>query len=206
MVIGCALQTLLIRSAYSEEARTRCDGFFETFVVPLLGPPVFKPAGEMSAQYAIEALSPTDGSPFRHAQTSIPFETSLSPVNVKASTSRGRASALNHFFAHQTWYRMIFNGFPSSSSVGNPFCPRIVLAVYVDICSFTGIDLARAGMGLKAYFIPRVRSRVTKIPAMDIVTSTINDLGMSLPWKKAILYFSTLPTEVSIQPVIAAER
>ena len=39
---------------------------------------------------------------------------------------------------------------------------------------------------------------------MDIVTSTINDLGMSLPWSKATSYFSTLPTSSNVQPVIAA--
>jgi len=39
---------------------------------------------------------------------------------------------------------------------------------------------------------------------MDIVTSTINDLGMSLPWSKATSYFSTLPTEYNVQPVITA--
>jgi len=99
---------------------------------------------------------------------------------------------------------MIFNGFPSSPSVGDPFCSRIVLAVYVDIYSSAGIDLAHAGMGLKAYFIPRVRSRVTRVPAMDIVTYMINDLGMSLPWSKAMPYFFTLPTEFNVQPVIAA--
>ena len=59
-------------------------------------------------------------------------------------------------------------------------------------------------MSLKAYFIPRVRSQVAKVSAMDIVTSTVKDLGMSVPWSKATSYFSTLPTEFNIQPVIAA--
>lgn len=70
--------------------------------------------------------------------------------------------------------------------------------------SCTGIDLARAGMGLKAYFLPQVRSQMTGVPVMDILTSTINDLGMGLPWSKATSYFSTLPAEFKIQPVIAA--
>ena len=59
-------------------------------------------------------------------------------------------------------------------------------------------------MGLKAYFIPKVRSQVTGLSAMDIVTSTIDDLGMGLPWSKATSYFSTLPAEFNIEPVIAA--
>lgn len=79
---------LLTRSSYSEETRVSYDDFFKTHVVPLLGPSpdeydsplgpvsfmcddhtpveigwVFKSTGEMSVQYAIEALSPTNGSP-----------------------------------------------------------------------------------------------------------------------------------------------
>jgi len=57
-------------------------------------------------------------------------------------------------------------------------------------------------MGLKAYFIPCVWSQVAKVPAMVIVTSMIKDLDMSLPWSKATLYFSTLPTGFNIQPMI----
>ena len=59
-------------------------------------------------------------------------------------------------------------------------------------------------MGLKAYFLPQVRSQVTGISVMDILTHTINDLGMGLPWSKATSYFSTLPAEFDVQPVIAA--
>ena len=59
-------------------------------------------------------------------------------------------------------------------------------------------------MGLKAYFLPQARSRVTGVPVMDILTSTIDELGMSLPWSKATSYFSTLPAEFNVQPVIAA--
>jgi DMATS type aromatic prenyltransferase len=59
-------------------------------------------------------------------------------------------------------------------------------------------------MGLKAYFLPSVRSKVTKTSAMDILTSTIGDLGMTQPWSKATTYFSTLPQEYKIEPVIAA--
>lgn len=59
-------------------------------------------------------------------------------------------------------------------------------------------------MGLKAYFLPKVRSEVTDVPVIDLLTSTINDLGMGLPWSKATSYFSTLPTEFDVQPVIAA--
>lgn len=59
-------------------------------------------------------------------------------------------------------------------------------------------------MGLKAYFLPQVRSKVTGVPVMDILTHTINDLGMATPWSKATSYFSTLPVEFNIQPVIAA--
>jgi len=59
-------------------------------------------------------------------------------------------------------------------------------------------------MGLKAYFLPQVRSRVTGVPVMDLCTSTINDLGMGLPWSKATSYLSTLPAEFNVQPVIVA--
>ena len=59
-------------------------------------------------------------------------------------------------------------------------------------------------MGLKAYLLPQIRSQMTGIPVMDILTSTINDLGMGLPWSKAALFFSTLPVEFEVQPVIAA--
>ena len=59
-------------------------------------------------------------------------------------------------------------------------------------------------MGLKAYFLPQVRSQVTGVPVMDILTPTINDLGMGLSWSKATSYFSTLPAEFDVQPVIAA--
>ena len=84
-MIGRVVSTLLLRSSYPRETRERYDGFFKTSVVPLLGPSpeqctspvsfmcddgtpveigwVFKPTGETSVQYAIEALSPTDGSP-----------------------------------------------------------------------------------------------------------------------------------------------
>lgn len=69
---------------------------------------------------------------------------------------------------------------------------------------FIGVDLARAGMGLKAYFLPQLRSQVTGSPVMDIVTETIVSLGLELPWSKATSYFSTLPDEFKIEPVIAA--
>ena len=59
-------------------------------------------------------------------------------------------------------------------------------------------------MRLKAYFLPQVRSQVTGVPVMDILTSTISDLGMGLTWSKATSYFSTLPTEFNVQPVVAA--
>ena len=39
---------------------------------------------------------------------------------------------------------------------------------------------------------------------MDILTHTINDLGVGLPWSKATSYFSTLPTEFDVQPAITA--
>ena len=59
-------------------------------------------------------------------------------------------------------------------------------------------------MGLRAYFLPQVRSKVTNIPVMDILTPVINSLDLGLPWSKATLYFSTLPAEFNVQPVIAA--
>jgi DMATS type aromatic prenyltransferase len=85
-VIGRALSTLLARSSYPEETRARYDEFFRISVAPLLGPSpdeytsepvsfmcddhtpveigwVFKPTGEMSVQYALDALSPSDGTP-----------------------------------------------------------------------------------------------------------------------------------------------
>jgi hypothetical protein len=82
------VSTLLIRSSYSEETRARYNDFFKSHVAPLLGPSpgeyapstssdslmcddhtpveigwVFKSTGETSVQYAIEALSSTDGAP-----------------------------------------------------------------------------------------------------------------------------------------------
>ena len=88
-VIGRVLSTLLARSSYSEETKAGYDEFFKSAVVPLLGPTpdeyesaastpvsfmcddntpaeiawVFKSTGEQSVQYAIETLSPSDGSP-----------------------------------------------------------------------------------------------------------------------------------------------
>jgi DMATS type aromatic prenyltransferase len=59
-------------------------------------------------------------------------------------------------------------------------------------------------MCLKAYFIPKVRSQVTLQTPMDILTATIRDLGMELPWSKATLYFLTLPAEYKVEPVLAA--
>ena len=59
-------------------------------------------------------------------------------------------------------------------------------------------------MGLRAYFLPQVRSQITGVPVMDIITHMINDLGMGPPWSKATSYFSTLPTAFNVQPVIAA--
>ena len=92
-MIGRIVSTLLARSSYSEDTRSRYDSFFKVSVAPLLGPfpdeypasappvsymcddntPVeigwvFKPTGETSVQYAIEALSPTDGTPFSPLQ------------------------------------------------------------------------------------------------------------------------------------------
>lgn len=80
----------------------------------------------------------------------------------------------------------------------------MTIGVYANAHSCPGIDLARDGMGLKAYFVPQVRSKLTGIPVMDILTSTINDLGMGLPWSKATSYFSRLPAEYNVQPAIAA--
>lgn len=82
------MSTLLARSSYSEETRVRYDDFFKVSVAPLLGPApheyssttkpfsfmcddhtpveigwVFKSTGDMSVQYAIEALTAADGSP-----------------------------------------------------------------------------------------------------------------------------------------------
>ena len=39
---------------------------------------------------------------------------------------------------------------------------------------------------------------------MDIITPAVNGLGMSIPWSKATSYFSTLPSQFNVQPVIAA--
>ena len=39
---------------------------------------------------------------------------------------------------------------------------------------------------------------------MDMITSVINDLGMGFPWSKATSYFSTLPVEFKIEPMMAA--
>ena len=87
------MSTLLLQSSYSEKTRERFRSFFRTSVAPLLGPSpdkstwpvssmcddgtpvkigwVFKPTGEMSVQFAIEALSPIDGSPITPQQNLI---------------------------------------------------------------------------------------------------------------------------------------
>lgn len=38
---------------------------------------------------------------------------------------------------------------------------------------------------------------------MDILTQTVDDLGMSLPWSKTTSYLSTLPDEFKVGPVMA---
>ena len=58
-------------------------------------------------------------------------------------------------------------------------------------------------MGLKTSFLLQARSQVTGVPVTDILNSTINDLGMGLPWSKVTSYLSTLPAEFKVQPVIA---
>ena len=79
-----------------------------------------------------------------------------------------------------------------------------MIRVHANVQPFTGIDLGRDGMGLKTYFLPHIRSQMIGVPAMDLVTSTINELGMSFPWSKATSYFATLPAEFNIQPTIVA--
>jgi DMATS type aromatic prenyltransferase len=59
-------------------------------------------------------------------------------------------------------------------------------------------------MGLKAYFLPQLRSQLTGVPVTDILTSTIDSLGMALPWSKVTSHISTLPAEFDVKPVIAA--
>ena len=39
---------------------------------------------------------------------------------------------------------------------------------------------------------------------MDILASTSSDLSMGLPWSKATSYFSIMPAEFNVQPMIAA--
>ena len=45
---------------------------------------------------------------------------------------------------------------------------------------------------------------MTGVPVKEILTCTVNELGMGVPWSKAISYFDTLPAEFNVQPVIAA--
>ncbi|KAF9654209.1 aromatic prenyltransferase [Thelephora ganbajun] len=206
-VIGRVLSTLLSRSSYSEETRIRYDNFFKAFVAPLLGPSpeeytssspisfmcddhtpveigwVFKSTGEMSVQYAIEALSPIDGSPISTHQNLIILQ------NLAAA---GQCQGFNVSWSRKCTQSLLY---PSRSLPHD---------LQRDSQFFIGIDLARTGMGLKAYFLPQVRSRMTGVPVMDILTPTINDLGMGLQWSKATSYFSTLPAEFNVQPVIAA--
>jgi DMATS type aromatic prenyltransferase len=139
--------------------------------------------------------------PSIHTKTSSYSRISLSLVNAKALISPGHKSAPIHSSAHHVWYRKLFSEIPSSSSVSN-----LILFVFTNrrLRLFPGIDLARAGMGLKAYFLPQVRSQVTGIPVMDILTPMIEELGMGVSWSKATSYFSTLPAEFNVQPVIAA--
>jgi len=59
-------------------------------------------------------------------------------------------------------------------------------------------------MSLKTYFLPHIRSQMIGVPAMDLVTSTIEDLRMGFPWSKATSYFATLPAEFNVQPTIVA--
>ena len=82
-----------------------------------------------------------------------------------------------------------------------PFRSQIVIVPYI---LYPGIDLSRPNVGLKAYFFPSVGSKTTGTPAMDMLTSTISNLGMAFPWSKATMFFSTLPQEYKIEPVIAA--
>lgn len=88
--------------------------------------------------------------------------------------------------------------------MSSPSYSQTSIGVYANVYSYAGIDLTHNGMGLKAYFLPQVRSQLTGISVMDILTSTINDLGMSFPWSKATSYLSKLPAQFNVQPVIAA--
>ena len=148
-MIGRVVSTMLLQSSYPEETRERFDGFFKTSVAPLLGPSpeestlpvsmcdngtpveigwVFKPTDETSVQYAIEALSPTDGS--NKASTS--FKISLSPMSVRTSICLGLANAPSRSPAYQNSCRKISNRFLSSSSVSIPhFRSQIVIVPYI---------------------------------------------------------------------------
>jgi len=164
---------------------------------------VFKPTGETSVQYAIEALS-IDGSPISpHQNLSILQNLSLAGQCQGFDISWSRHCVQSLLCSSRFVPRELQRD--SQFFIGKQPHPTCSLTVtYVDVHSSSGIDLARAGMGLKAYFLPQVRSRVTGIPVMDILTSTINDLGMGVPWSKATSYFSTLPAEFDVKPVIAA--
>lgn len=165
---------------------------------------MFKPTGETSVQYAIEALSSIDGSPIAPHQNlvilqNLAFAGQCQGFDISWSRRCVQSLLCSSRFVPRELQR------DSQFFIGKQPHPTCSLTVaYVDIHSCSGIDLAHTGMGLKAYFLPQVRSRVTGIPVMDILTSTINDLGMRVPWSRATSYFSTLPAEFNIQPVIAA--
>lgn len=207
-VIGRVVSTLLNRSSYSEETRVRYDDFFKNSVAPFLGPTpaeytdnappgsfmcddhtpveigwVFKSTGEMSVQYAFDALSPIDGAPISPEQNL---------VLLHHLAIAGQCQGFD-----MTWTKKCSKSllYPSK------FLPQDLQRVSQ---FFIGVELARNGIGLKAYFIPEARSRVTGTSATDILTPTVNSLGLGAPWSKATSYFSTLPAEYKVTPVIAA--
>lgn len=162
---------------------------------------VFKPTGETSVQYAIEALSPTDGtpcSPTENLEILSSLATNGQCERFDLSWSNKCTQSLlypSHLLSrkHQRESQFFIGENPPPFSHRNSH-----------LRWHLGVDNARTGLGLKAYFLPEVRSKMTGIPVMDIITSAINDLGMGIPWSRATSYFSTLPKEFKIQGVIAA--
>jgi DMATS type aromatic prenyltransferase len=90
--------------------------------------------------------------------------------------------------------------------IGKELCSILNLAITADVAIYfySGVELARNGIGLKAYFIPEARSRVTGISATDILTPTVDSLGLGALWSKATSYFSKLPAEYKVTPVIVS--
>ena len=164
---------------------------------------VFKPTGK-SVQYAIDALTPIDGTPYSPEQN-------LDLLSLLAANGQCRDFNMD-------WTLKCTQSLLTPASMLSPDLKRVsqffignYLLPFSDhntpplTFARLGVELGRTGMmSLKAYFIPKVRSLVDKVSAMDIITPTVKNLGMEIPWSKATSFFHGLPEKYNVQPVIVA--